>query len=215
MTKLLITLSTGFYLAVFTSCRTSQTTTLSPAEISGKQLVSQTARTQDAVTTPDGSIRQNGVVKVYGVNRYVDPADPTMMHERHAIYRLEQQPSWVTRSPKKHPEVILGSVVGLRNPEYAPEPLPGESAQQIAQTRRTTEETAREVKVNRDSQEKLAGQVTTLSKQTTETEQKLTTVVSLLNERVKRLEADGGAADVQNEQRGASGEPNVTVHAPQ
>ena len=36
------------------------------------------------------NVRQSEQVKVYGVNRYVDPADPRIMHERHAIYRVEQ-----------------------------------------------------------------------------------------------------------------------------
>jgi hypothetical protein len=38
---------------------------------------------------PPGSVatvRQSELVKVYGVNRYVDPSDPAIMHERHAIY---------------------------------------------------------------------------------------------------------------------------------
>src|SRR5271166_4520637 len=70
-----------------------------------------------------GNLRQTEAVKVYGMNRYVDPADTSIMHERHAIYRLEQQPSWITRSPRNQNEVILGSIVGLRKPEYAPEPM--------------------------------------------------------------------------------------------
>jgi hypothetical protein len=71
------------------------------------------------------SLREPETVKVYGVNRYVDAGDPRVMHERDAIYRLEEQPAWVTRSPKNRNEVILGPTVGLRKPEYAPEPMPG------------------------------------------------------------------------------------------
>ena len=38
---------------------------------------------------PPGSVatvRQGELVKVYGVNRYVDPSDPAIMHERQAIF---------------------------------------------------------------------------------------------------------------------------------
>ncbi len=70
--------------------------------------------------------------------------------------------------------------------------MPGETVQQIVQARRAAEESAREIEAERRSQDKLAGQVAGLAKQTAETEQKLTTVVSLLNERVKRLEGDNG-----------------------
>ena len=41
-----------------------------------------------------GNVRTPELVKIYGVNRYVDPVDPRMMHERHAVYRLEEQPHW-------------------------------------------------------------------------------------------------------------------------
>ncbi len=78
-----------------------------------------------------GNLRQTEAVKVYGMNRYVDAADSNIMHERHAIYRLEEQPSWITRSPRNQNEVILGSIVGLRKPEYAPEPMPGETTREM------------------------------------------------------------------------------------
>ncbi len=168
--------------------------------------------------TPGGSIRQNGVVKVYGVNRYVDPADSTIMHERHAIYRLEQQPSWVTRSPQAaRPEVLLGPIVGLKRPEYAPEPLPGEAAQQIVQARHAADESAKAIEAERRNQEKLADQVAGLAKQTAETQQKLATIVSLLNERVKRLEGDNGngADGATDSGAGTSPEGSVTVRGPQ
>src|SRR5258707_15469298 len=44
------------------------------------------------------NLRQSETVKVYGLNRYVDTADPRVMHDRHAVYRLEQQPARITRS---------------------------------------------------------------------------------------------------------------------
>ena len=91
-----------------------------------------------------GNLRQSETVKVYGMNRYVDAADSRVMHERHAVYRLEQQPAWITRSPRNQNEVILGPIVGLRKPEYAPEPVPGEtsgkSSRLDAESRKRTKE---------------------------------------------------------------------------
>src|SRR5579864_4972429 len=74
--------------------------------------------TANAATTvgPIGSaanVRQAELVKVYGVNRYVDPTDPRILHERHAIYRVEQQTAWITRAKKQQGEVILGPLLGL------------------------------------------------------------------------------------------------------
>ena len=164
-----------------------------------------------------GNLRQKEAVKIYGMNRYVDAADSRMMHERHAIYRLEQQPSWITRAPRNQNEVILGSIVGLRKPEYAPEPLPGETSREIVQARRGIEEANEGMKGLRESQEKLVGSVESLAKGTAEAERKLTTVISVLNERVKRLEGDSAVSGGEQEPQvntGGSGEGGVVVRGP-
>jgi hypothetical protein len=140
------------------------------------------------------SVRQGETIKAYGVNRYVDANDSRMMHERHAVYRLEQQPAWVTRSPKSQNEILLGPVVGLKKPEYAPEPLPGETTRDLVTTKHKTEQAAEDIKVVREGQEKLAASVQSLAKQTVEAQQKLTTIVSVLNDRVKRLEGENNEA---------------------
>jgi hypothetical protein len=163
-----------------------------------------------------GNLRQTETVKAYGMNRYVDAADPSIMHERHAIYRLEQQPSWITRSPRNQHEVILGPIVGLRKPEYAPEPLPGETSREIVQARRGIQEANEGMKDLRESQEKLAGSVESLAKGTAEAERKLTTVVSVLNERVKRLEGDSAVSGGEQPQTntGEPGDGGVGVRGP-
>jgi len=146
---------------------------------------------------PPGSVatvRQSELVKVYGVNRYVDPSDPAIMHERHAIYRIEQKPEWVTRSPQNQGEILLGPVLGLRKPEYAPEPLPGETARDLVETHGGLEEANKGVQAVRENQEKLAGSVESLARRTAEAQQKLTGILSVLNERLKRLEGDSGIA---------------------
>jgi hypothetical protein len=114
------------------------------------------------------------------------------MHERHAIYRVEQKPEWVTRSAQNQTEVLLGPILGLRKAEYAPEPLPGETARDLVETHRGLEEANKGVQAVRENQEKLAGSVESLAKRTAEVQQKLTTIVSVLNERLKRLEGDTG-----------------------
>src|ERR1700730_5433806 len=160
----------------------------------------------------EGSIREAETVKAYGMNRYLDPNDPRMMHERHAIYRLEQQPAWVTRSPRNQNEVLLGPVVGLRKPEYAPEPLPGETARDLVTTKHRTEQAAEDIKVVREGQEKLVNSVQSLAKQTVEAQQKLTTVVSVLNDRVKRLEGENNEGSQTSSN--VAGENNVVVRGP-
>ncbi len=150
---------------------------------------------QSAGATPFGSaggLRETGSIEVFGMNRYIDPADSRIMHERHAIYRLQQQPTWLSRSPGNQNEVILGPIVGLKRTEYAPEPLPGETSREIMHARRGVEQANDSIKAMREGQVRLANSVETLAKETADAERKLTSVVSILNERVKHLEADSG-----------------------
>jgi hypothetical protein len=152
------------------------------------------------VLTPVGplgtaaNVRQAELVKVYGVNRYVDPADPRVMHERHAVYRVEQRPAWVTRSKNQSGQILLGPILGLHRPEYSPEPLPGETARDLAEAKRGLQEGAKDLQSMRDGQQKLASNVQALAEQTLDGERKLTTAVGLLNERIKKLEGQATAS---------------------
>jgi hypothetical protein len=202
-------------LIVLAGCQSEPTVMLVPPRAS--QTV--TDRYLPAISTPNGALanlRQPETVKVYGMNRYIDPADSRVLHERHAVYRLEQQPAWVTRSPRNQNEVILGPIVGLRKPEYAPEPVPGETVREIFQARRGIQEANEGMKDIRESQEKLTSNVEAMAKNTAEAERKLTTVVSLLNERVKHLEGDNSTS-VDEQPQGKTTDPatpDVVVRSP-
>jgi hypothetical protein len=192
------------------ACQSKQTVMVGPSH----EAIPATAGTAPIGTV--GNIRQTEAVKAYGMNRYVDPVDSHLMHERHAIYRLEQQPSWITRSPRNQNEVILGPILSLRKPEYAPEPLPGETSREIIQARRGIQEANEGMKSMRESEEKLAGSVESLAKGTAEAERKLTTVISLLNERLKRLEGDSAVSggDQTQANMGETGDGGVVVRGP-
>jgi hypothetical protein len=134
------------------------------------------------------NVREAESVKVYGMNRYVDPSDPRVLHERHAIYRVEQQPRWVTQSDRKQNAILLGPILGLRNPQYAPEPLPGETARDLVQTKQGLQDANRDIHAIQQNQEKLATTVQSLAEQTLDAQRKLTNLVSALNGRLQRIE---------------------------
>jgi hypothetical protein len=136
------------------------------------------------------------------------------MHERHAVYRLEQQPAWIARSPRNQNELILGPIVGLRKPEYAPEPLPGETSREIFQARRGIQEANGGMKDLRESQEKLTSSVEAMAKNTAEAERKLTAVVSVLNERIKHLEGEASTSEQPQVKTNETGESDVVVRSP-
>jgi hypothetical protein len=157
------------------------------------------------------NVRQSETVKVYGVNRYVDPVDPRIMHERHAIYRVEQQGSWITRANTSQGEVLLGPVLGLHRPEYAPEPLPGETARDLAEAKRGLLDDANDLHAMRESQEKLAGNVQSLAEQTLDAQRKLTGAVAVLNERLKKLESQAAASPTPSVDTGATSRKDTGV----
>ena len=63
------------------------------------------------------------------------------------------------------------------------------------ETHRGLEEANKGVQAVRENQEKLAGSVESLARRTAEVQQKLTGILSVLNERLKRLEGDSGIAN--------------------
>ena len=182
-------------LLLLTACQTEPQVAVFPREIrlSDSSSVPSTKQPPVGPIGTVANVRQAETVKVYGVNRYVDPVDPRILHERHAIYRVEQQPSWVTRSNTRQGEILLGPILGLHRPEYSPEPLPGETARDLAETKRGLQNIAGDLRVMREGQEKLANNVQSLAEQTLESQRKLTGTLGLLNERIKRLEGQGEA----------------------
>jgi hypothetical protein len=153
------------------------------------------------------NVRESESVKVYGMNRYVDPSDPRVLHERHAIYRIEQQPRWVTQGDRNQSGILLGPILGLRNAQYAPEPLPGETARDLVQTKQGLQDANRDIHVIQQSQEKLATAVQSLAEQTLDAQRKLTAVVSTLNGRLQKLE---GNTDEATDHSGETSENKVT-----
>jgi hypothetical protein len=153
----------------------------------------QTAETKPVPIGPLGAarnVRGSETIKVYGMNRYVDPGDPRVLHERHAIYRVEQRPSWITQSDRNQDGILLGPVLGLRNARYAPEPLPGETARDVAQTKQSLQDASRDIHTMQENQEKLATTVQSLAEKTLDAQRKLAVAVSTLNSRVKKLEGN-------------------------
>ncbi|HYY30751.1 MAG TPA: hypothetical protein VE860_22635 [Chthoniobacterales bacterium] len=200
---------------LFVACNSEQTVLLRPPP-SELAVTGNGIRPGSERTGVNTSLREPETVKVYGMNRYVDAGDPRIMHERHAIYRLEEQPAWVTGSPKNRNETILGPIVGLRKPEYAPEPMPGETAREVFQAKRGIQEVNDGMKELRENQERLAGSMASFAKESTDAQRKMTAVLSALNARVKRLEGDGAASgDYQTDEKPPDqGNRDIIVQSP-
>jgi hypothetical protein len=146
-----------------------------------------------------GNIRTGEIVKAYGVNRYVDPANPNIMHERHAIYRIEEGPGWVMQTPQGERGVILGPVVGLKNPEDAPAPRDSEIKRELLAAREALQKNNDELVQVRQNQESMGQYM----KQSADAQSKLALIAENLNQRLKQVEQRTGA-NSQNTERDES-----------
>lgn len=77
-------------------------------------------------------VRVSEALKAYPVGRYVDPADPNLLHEAHTIYRREAGAAW-NLNPNAPTVVPLGPVLAVADPARVPNPLPAELEQKIGE----------------------------------------------------------------------------------
>lgn len=77
-------------------------------------------------------VRVGESLKSYPIGRYVDPADPNVMHEAHVVYRKEAGASW-NLNPNAPTVVPLGPVLAVADPAKTPGPLPAELEAKMAE----------------------------------------------------------------------------------
>jgi len=77
-------------------------------------------RPQPSPPMDDSAVRYPEVVRAYHVGRYVDPNDDLVMHDQHAVYRVEENTRW-----NFHPGPVDGnlSVLPPRDAAFAPAPV--------------------------------------------------------------------------------------------
>jgi hypothetical protein len=76
-------------------------------------------------------------VKVYTLNRAVDPADPNLMHEEHVVYRRETSPRWQLNGSVEQ-KILVGPKVTDGRQELTPL-LDKELTTYLSDQRRATE----------------------------------------------------------------------------
>jgi hypothetical protein len=60
------------------------------------------------------NVRFGEVVKAYPVERYRDPSDPRIMHEKHVAYRVEAAPAWKLNANPNEQVIVGNTVTDLR-----------------------------------------------------------------------------------------------------
>ena len=83
------------------------------------------------------SVRYGENLKMYSFGRYVDPNDGLVMHEAHAVYRVETTAKW-----NLHPSVPVtvpsGPVVGLIDPAHKDSPTTSEVVAEVGRQKAAT-----------------------------------------------------------------------------
>ncbi len=75
-------------------------------------------------------------LKAYAVNRYIDPANPRIMHERHVMYRIEEDPRWKLTSGAKQ-QILVGNTYSGGTLNYNPALMRKELALELQRQRLT------------------------------------------------------------------------------
>jgi hypothetical protein len=130
------------------------------------------------------SPRASKIVKVYGIGRYVDPGDGRIMHERHVVYRLEEDSGWTLQPSANQPEVLLGPILGLPKAEYAPEPLNGEVGRDLIATKQSSQAALEGVRSVTQDQIKIREDLAQSLKRINQNEETLAQEISSLKARL-------------------------------
>src|ERR1700677_4661603 len=77
-------------------------------------------RPQQASPMDNSAVRYPEVLHAYHIGRYADPNDDLVMHEQHAVYRVEENTRW-----NFHPGPVDGNLPALppRDAAFAPAPV--------------------------------------------------------------------------------------------
>ena len=67
----------------------------------------------------EANVRLPEHVKAYAVNRYIDPANQRIMHERHVMYRIEEDPSWRLATDESK-QILIGNTMTDGKLNYNP-----------------------------------------------------------------------------------------------
>jgi hypothetical protein len=112
-------------------------------------------------------VRVGETLKSYPVGRYVDPADPNVMHEAHVVYRKEAGASW-NLNPNAPTVVPLGPTLAVADPAKTPAPLPAELEQKMAEQNQLVASLIEQNEALTKELNKLGAQLSELRQKTTE-----------------------------------------------
>ncbi|MDZ4815028.1 MAG: hypothetical protein SGI71_02030 [Verrucomicrobiota bacterium] len=85
----------------------------------------------------EANVKFPSKVKAYAVNRYIDPANPSLLHERHVVYRVEEESRWRLKTSTDR-QIIIGNTLTPTRQEYAPARIEQELGSELQAQRQMT-----------------------------------------------------------------------------
>lgn len=82
----------------------------------------------------EANVLMPSMIKAYGIGRYQDPVDSRIMHERHVVYRLEQEPRW-RYNVDSSKQILIGNTISASKCTYQPALLDKEIAIELQKQR--------------------------------------------------------------------------------
>jgi hypothetical protein len=81
-------------------------------------------RPQPAPAVGDNSVvRYPEIIRAYHIGRYADPNDVLVMHERHVVYRVEENTRWDLRPANADNDVLFPATSSPRDSAFSPTPV--------------------------------------------------------------------------------------------
>jgi len=82
----------------------------------------------------EANVRLPETVKAYAINRYIDPCNPKIMHERHVVYKQEESPHWKLVANSEQ-QALIGNTYTNSKMNYNPAILEPELALELQRQR--------------------------------------------------------------------------------
>ncbi len=90
----------------------------------------------------EANVRIPERVKAYPFERYVDPSNPQVMHERQVVYRIEQPATWRLQTSSER-QILIGATMSDGSLEKQPALLPNQIGGALASTRNSLDDQKR------------------------------------------------------------------------
>lgn len=140
-------------------------------------------------------IRTPGRTKAYAVNRYVDPVDSSIMHERHVIYRQESEGDWRLQS-NANQQILVGNTMTESRLDHSPMLLEDELAFELQRQRDESLRLQKQSELLLEKSEKLIGVTAQLAERASQMSATISAQETLLNKVHEQM------ARIENEAKG-------------